>query len=93
VSIWSIHYPRIDFSQQSLRWSAEQDFGGRVEIERAMRELSEADDPVTLSRSRMHATREHHSRFTIPTGVECRVFYVVHNGRIEIRRMCMKKDC
>jgi hypothetical protein len=46
-----------------------------------------------LSRSRMHATHEHHSRFTIPNGVECRLFYAVKGGRIQIKRMCLKKDC
>lgn len=91
--LWEIHYPRIDFSQQPVRWSAEQDFKGRIEIERALKELAEADDPVTLSRSRMHATHEHHSRFTIPNGVECRIFYAVKGGRIQIKRMCLKKDC
>jgi hypothetical protein len=50
--LWEIHYPRIDFSQQPVRWSAEQDFKGRIEIERALKELAEADDPVTLSRSK-----------------------------------------
>jgi hypothetical protein len=91
--LWEIHYPRIDFSQQPVRWSAEQDFKGRIEIERALKELAEADDPVTLSRSRMHATHEHHSRFTIPNGVECRLFYMVKGGRIQIKRICLKKDC
>ncbi|HXE08232.1 MAG TPA: hypothetical protein VN612_10070 [Acidobacteriaceae bacterium] len=91
--LWSIHYPRMEFSQQALRWSAEQDFRGRIEIERALKEMHEAADPVKLSRSRMHATGEHHSRFTLADGVECRLFYVVRNGNVEIRRMCKKKDC
>lgn len=83
----------MEFSQQALRWSAEQDFRGRIEIERALKEMHEAADPVKLSRSRMHATGEHHSRFTLADGVECRLFYVVRNGNVEIRRMCKKKDC
>ena len=92
-SLWAIHYPRVDFRPQPLRWTAEQDFHARLEIERALRELADADDPVALSRSKMHATHEHHSRFTIPKGVECRMFYVVNSGRIEIRKLCKKKDC
>lgn len=92
-ALWTVHYPNIDFNQQPLRWSAEQDFAGWLEIERALKELADAPDPVKLSRSRMHATHEHHSRFTIPNGVECRMFYAVKNGRIDLRRMCKKKDC
>jgi hypothetical protein len=60
-ALWAIHYPKVDFKQQPLRWAAEQDFSGRVEIERALKELTDAPDPVKLSRSRMHATHEHHS--------------------------------
>ncbi len=92
-SLWAIHFPKIDFHQQPLRWCAEQDFSGRLEVERALKELADAPDPVKLSRSRMHDSHEHHSRFTIPKGVECRLFYTVSNGRISIRRMCKKKDC
>jgi hypothetical protein len=55
--------------------------------------VAEGPDPVKLSRSRMHATGEHHSRFTIPDRVECRLFYAVKDGRIDVRRMCKKKDC
>lgn len=91
--LWSVHFPRMEFSQQSLRWSAEQDFRGRLEIERALKEMHEASDPVKLSRSRMHTTGEHHSRFKLADGVECRLFYTVRNGVIEVRRMCKKKDC
>lgn len=90
--LWSVHFPRMEFSPQALRWSAEQDFRGRIEIERALKEMHEAGDPVKLSRSRYH-TGEHHSRFTLADGVECRLFYVVRNGTIEVRRMCKKKDC
>lgn len=90
--LWSVHFPRMEFSPQALRWSAEQDFRGRIEIERALKEMHEARDPVKLSRSRYH-TGEHHSRFTLADGVECRLFYVVRNGTIEVRRMCKKKDC
>jgi hypothetical protein len=92
-SLWGIHFAKVDFRQQPLRWAAEQDFVGRLEIERAIKELVDAPDPVKLSRSRMHDTHEHHSRFTIPKGVECRLFFVVSQGRIEVRRMCKKKDC
>jgi hypothetical protein len=58
---------------------------------RALKALADAPDPVRLSRSRMH-TGEHHSGFTIPDGVECRLFYSVAGGRIEISRMCQHKD-
>jgi hypothetical protein len=92
-ALWGVHYPKIDFHQQPLYWSAEQDFAGWLEIERALKELADAPDPVKLSRSRMHTTHEHHSRFTIPNGVECRMFYTVKNGRIELHRICKKKDC
>ena len=91
-SLWAIHFPKIDFNSQPLKWCAEQDFNGRLEIERALKELADAPDPVKLSRSRMHDTHEHHSRFTIPKGVECRLFYTAGEGRINIRRMCKKKD-
>jgi uncharacterized protein YaaW (UPF0174 family) len=91
--LWSLHFPKMQFSPQTLHWSAEQDFRGRIEIERALKEMHEARDPVKLSRSRMHTTGEHHSRFTLADGVECRLFYVVRNGIIEVRRMCKKKDC
>jgi len=90
--LWSVHFPRMEFSPQALRWSAEQDFRGRIEIERALKEMHETGDPVKLSRSRYN-TGEHHSRFTLADGVECRLFYVVRNGTIEVRRMCKKKDC
>jgi uncharacterized protein YaaW (UPF0174 family) len=92
-ALWTVHYPNIDFNQQPLRWAAEQDFAGWLEIERALKELADAPDPVKLSRSRIHATHEHHSKFTIPNGVQCRMFYAVKNGRIDLRRMCKKKDC
>jgi hypothetical protein len=92
-ALWGVHYPKVDFHQQPLRWSAEQDFAGWLEIERALKELADAPDPVKLSRSRIHATHEHHSRFTIPNGVECRMFYSVKSGRIDLLRMCKKKDC
>jgi len=91
-SLWAIHFAKVDFRQQPLRWTAEQDFVGRLEIERAIKELVDAPDPVKLSRSRMHTTHEHHSRFTIPKGVECRLFFVVSQGRIDVRRICKKKD-
>lgn len=91
--LWSIHFPRLDFHQQPLRWAAEQEFRGRLEIERALKEMVEADDPVALSRSKMRTTGEHHSRFTIPKNVECRLFYSAKDGRITIRRLCKKKDC
>ena len=90
--LWAIHFPNIDFRQQPLRWAAEQDFVSRLEIERALKELSQADDPVTLSRSRMHVSKDHHSGFTIPNGVACRLYFAVHSGRIEVRNMCKKKD-
>jgi uncharacterized protein YaaW (UPF0174 family) len=61
--LWLLHYPSMEFSQQALRWSAEQDFRGRIEVERALKEMHEASDPVKLSRSRVHTTGEHHSRF------------------------------
>ena len=74
TALWGIRFATVDFRQQPSRWAAEQDFGGRLEIERALKELVDAPDPVKLSRSRMHVTHEHHSRFTIPKGVECRMF-------------------
>lgn len=91
-ALWRVHFPRFDFRQQPLRWATEQDFAGRIEIERALKELADAPDPVKLSRSKMHATQEHHSRFTIPKGVECRLFFVVEKGRVDVRRLCKKKD-
>lgn len=91
-ALWSIHFKNLDFHSQPLRWAADQDFSGWLEIERALKELSEATDPVILSRSKMHTTGEHHLGFTIPHKVPCRIFYVVSNGRIGIRRMCKKKD-
>jgi hypothetical protein len=92
-ALWSIHFPKFDFHQQPFRWTAEQDFGGRLEVERSLRELADAPDPAKLSRSKIRTTGEHHSRFTIPDRVECRLFYKVKDGRVEIRRLCKKKDC
>lgn len=92
-ALWAVHFPKIDFQPQPLRWYSEQQFNARVEIERALRILADAHDPVRLSRSRMHDTGEHHSRFTIPDGIECRLFYRVKDGRIEVSRMCQRKDC
>jgi hypothetical protein len=90
--LWAIHFPKVEFQPQPLRWAAEQDWESRLEIERALAELARADDPVTLSRSKMHATNEHHSGFTIAGGVPCRLFYKVAAGRIDVRKMCKKKD-
>jgi hypothetical protein len=90
---WAVHFPKIDFQQQPLHWCVEQDFRARLEIERALKTLADAPDPVRLSRSRMRNTGEHHSEFTIPHGVECRLFYSVKGRRIEISRMCQRKDC
>lgn len=91
--LWSIHFPTVKFAPQAIRWAAEQDFGGRLEIERALKELADADDPVQLSRSKMHTTGEHHSGFTIPHGVPCRIFYTASGKNIRISRMCKRKDC
>lgn len=92
-ALWAVNFPKIDFQQQPLRWCAEQDFGARLAIERALRRLADEPDPVRLSRSKMHNTHEHHLGFTIPDGVVCRLFYVVNDGNIEISRMCQRKDC
>lgn len=90
--LWAIHFPKVDFQPQPLRWAAEQDWKSRIEIERALAELARADDPVTLSRSKIHTTNEHHSGFMIAGGVPCRLFYKVVDGRIDVRRICKKKD-
>lgn len=90
--LWSVHFPRMNFSPQALRWCANREFMSWLEIERALKELHDAKDPVKLSRSRMNTTDQHHSRFTIAGGVECRLFYDVKAGIIEVRRMCKKKD-
>jgi hypothetical protein len=90
--LWAIHFPKVDFQPQPLRWAAEQDWESRLEIERALAELARADDPVTLSRSKIHTTHEHHSGFMIAGGVPCRLFYKVVEGRIDVRKMCKKKD-
>lgn len=91
-ALWSIHFRNMDFQPQPLRWAADQDFAAWLEIERALKEMSDSSDPAALSRSKMHVTGEHHSSFTIPNGVPCRIFYIVSAGRIEVRRMCKKKD-
>jgi hypothetical protein len=90
--LWAIHFPKIDFQPQPLRWAAEQNWESRLEIERALTELARADDPVTLSRSKIRTTNDHHSGFKIAGGIACRLFYKVADGRIDVRKMCKKKD-
>ena len=47
--------------------------------------------PITDG-ARMYGLAWDASRFTIPDRVECRLFYTVKAGRIDIRRLCKKKD-
>lgn len=91
-ALWGVHFQNMAFDPQPLRWAAEQDFLAWMEIERALKDLSDAKDPVALSRSKMRVTGEHHSAFVIPDRVPCRIFYVVEKGTIRIKRMCKKKD-
>lgn len=91
-ALWGVHFPKFSFHPQPLRWAAGLDFPARIEIERALKELADAPDPAKLNRSKMH-TGDLHSRFVIPKGVECRMFYRTKGGRVEVSRMCKKKDC
>jgi hypothetical protein len=90
--LWVVHFPRFIFAPKVLRWTAEKTFSERLEVERALIELREAQDPVALSRGKMNSTGEHHAGFKLSPNVPARIFFRVHDGKVEINRILKKNE-
>lgn len=90
--LWAVHFPRFKFSSAALRWVAEKVFGDRLEVERALIELRDADDPVSLSRGKMHGTDQHHSAFKLSPNVPARIYFRVSGRMLEITQILKKNE-
>ena len=90
--LWQIHFPRMQFDSQPLRWAAEQDLPAFLEMERALAVLANADDPVEVSTGKMYGSGHDHMRFTIPVNLACRVFYTTKGRSVVVKWMGLKKD-
>jgi hypothetical protein len=83
LDFWSIHFPRISFDRQPIRWVVHKRHKDRLSLERKLIELNQSEDPAALSLGKMRTSGEHHLRFKL-VQVECRMFYRVSGLRIQI---------
>jgi hypothetical protein len=83
LDFWSIHFPRISFDRQPVRWVVHKRHKERLSLERKLIELNQSEDPAALSLGKMRASGEHHLRFKLEH-VECRMYYKVSDQRIQI---------
>ena len=90
--LWAVHFPRFIFCSRPLRWVAERTFNERLEVERALVELRDAEDPVSLSRGKMNGTDQHHSAFNLGQKLPARIFFRVKPGQLEITQILKKNE-
>jgi hypothetical protein len=90
--LWKVHFPTFTFLPRALRWVAEKNFNERLEVERALIELRDASDPVSISRGKMQGTDQHHSGFKLAAGTPARIYYSVSGARIEITHILKKSE-
>jgi hypothetical protein len=83
LDFWAIHFPRIIFERQPVRWVVRKRHKERLSLERKLIELSQSDDPAALSLGKMRTPGEHHLRFKLDQ-VECRMYYRVKGTNIQI---------
>lgn len=83
LDFWKIHFPRITFERQPVRWTVRKHHKARLSLENKLLELSHSDDPAALSLGKMRASGEHHLRFKLEQ-VECRMYYRVNGQAIHI---------
>ena len=83
LDFWSIHFPRIIFDRQPVRWIVHKRHKERLSLERKLMELNQSDDPAALSLGKMRTSGEHPLRFKLEQ-VECRMYYRLRGQKIEI---------
>jgi hypothetical protein len=83
LDFWLVHFPRIAFDRQPVRWVVHKRHKERLSLERKLMELNQSDDPAALSLGKMRASGEHHLRFKLEQ-VECRMYYSVRGQQIQI---------
>lgn len=90
--LWAVHFPGFQFSPVALRWVAEKTFKERLEVERALIELRDAEDPVSLSRGKINGTDQHHSGFKLSTRAPARIYFRVSGEKVEITQILKKNE-
>lgn len=86
LDFWTIHFPRITFERQPVRWTVRKRHNERLSLEKKLIELSQSDDPAALSLGKMRASGEHHLRFRLEQ-VECRMYYRVTGQAIHVTEL------
>lgn len=90
--LWAVHFPRFQFSSVAWRWVAERTLRERLEVERALIELRNAEDPASLSRGKISGTDQHHSGFKLSRKVPARIYFWVIEGKVEITQILKENE-
>lgn len=86
TDLWAIHFPKISFGHQPVRWILRKHHNEQLSIEKKLMELVQSDDPAALSLGKMNASGEHHLAFRLEQ-VECRMYYRVKGQTITITEL------
>ena len=80
----------MTFGRQPASWVIHKPHRDRLSLEKKLMELHSSDDPVALSRGKLH-TGEHHLKFRLGE-IECRMNYRVEGMRTTITRLGTNKE-
>ncbi len=90
---WNVHFDKMEFKSQPLRWTADKHFNERLDIEQTLKELHEMDDPNNMSKSKLTELPDNPSHCKFSLGNRpARIAYKVKNNKIYIKLMYLRKN-